>query len=133
MQPSRRPYPDNAITQPADENRRLPGATITGSAEVAELADAPDSKSGPRHGGNPVSPVSPLAGHARGTRVAPPGQPGSAGSETAPLSGTIVGEAPVMKAMLYTHVAEGQYRQTELFETVLPPLVNAAPASHFEF
>jgi protein-L-isoaspartate(D-aspartate) O-methyltransferase len=45
----------------------------------------------------------------------------------------IVGEAPVMKAMLYTHVAEGQYRQTELFETVLPPLVNAAPASHFEF
>ncbi len=45
----------------------------------------------------------------------------------------IVGEAPVMKAILYTQVAEGQFRETELFETVLPPLVNAAPVSHFEF
>lgn len=45
----------------------------------------------------------------------------------------IVGEAPVMKAILFTHVAEAQFHQTELFETMLTPLVNAAPVSHFEF
>lgn len=45
----------------------------------------------------------------------------------------VVGEAPVMKAVLFTHVAESQFRQTELFETVLPQLINAAPVSHFEF
>jgi protein-L-isoaspartate(D-aspartate) O-methyltransferase len=45
----------------------------------------------------------------------------------------IVGEAPIMHAMLFTHVANGQFHSRELFETVLPPLVNAIPADHFEF
>ncbi|MBL8519675.1 MAG: methyltransferase domain-containing protein, partial [Betaproteobacteria bacterium] len=45
----------------------------------------------------------------------------------------ILGEAPIMKATLFTRVGEDQFRAQELFETVLPPLVNAAPAPHFEF
>ena len=46
----------------------------------------------------------------------------------------IVGEAPVMKAIHPVYpCGRSQFRQTELFETMLTPLVNAAPVSHFEF
>lgn len=45
----------------------------------------------------------------------------------------IVGDAPVMKAMLITKTAENQLVSAGLFETVVPPLINAAQPSRFDF
>ena len=45
----------------------------------------------------------------------------------------IVGDAPVMKATLFTKTADAQYASSELFETVVPPLINAARPSRFAF
>lgn len=45
----------------------------------------------------------------------------------------VVGDEPVMKAMLLTKTGENQFASTELFETVLPPLINAAQPSRFDF
>jgi protein-L-isoaspartate(D-aspartate) O-methyltransferase len=45
----------------------------------------------------------------------------------------IVGEAPVMAARLVTWTAPGARVTTDLFETVVAPLVNAATPSRFKF
>jgi protein-L-isoaspartate(D-aspartate) O-methyltransferase len=45
----------------------------------------------------------------------------------------IVGDAPVMKATLITKTAENQFVSAEIFETVVPPLINAAQPSRFAF
>lgn len=45
----------------------------------------------------------------------------------------VVGEAPVMEAQLITCTADGVYNTVNLFETVIPPLDNAAPKSTFSF
>ena len=45
----------------------------------------------------------------------------------------IVGDAPVMKATLITKTAESQLVSAEIFETVVPPLINAAQPSRFDF
>ncbi len=45
----------------------------------------------------------------------------------------VVGDAPAMKAMLYTKTGENAASAQELFETVLPPLVNAEQPSRFTF
>jgi protein-L-isoaspartate(D-aspartate) O-methyltransferase len=45
----------------------------------------------------------------------------------------ILGEAPLMKATLFTRPPKGASVARELFETVLPTLVNAAPANRFKF
>lgn len=45
----------------------------------------------------------------------------------------IVGTAPLMKAMLVTHIAKGVYRTDELFETCISPLKNAMQPNRFEF
>ncbi len=45
----------------------------------------------------------------------------------------IVGEAPVMEAVLITCVASGTYRRTVLFETSVPALENALQKEHFCF
>ena len=45
----------------------------------------------------------------------------------------VVGEAPVMKARLIRWVAPGSLSERTLFETVIPPLINAAVPAHFEF
>jgi protein-L-isoaspartate(D-aspartate) O-methyltransferase len=45
----------------------------------------------------------------------------------------VVGEPPVMRARLVTCSAPGAYRTTELFETMLAPLVNAEQAPRFRF
>ncbi len=45
----------------------------------------------------------------------------------------IVGDAPAMKATLISKVAENQFTSVELFETVVPPLINAAQPSRFDF
>ncbi len=45
----------------------------------------------------------------------------------------VVGDAPVMKATLITKTAENQFASAEIFETVVPPLVNAAQPSRFDF
>jgi protein-L-isoaspartate(D-aspartate) O-methyltransferase len=45
----------------------------------------------------------------------------------------VVGEAPVMSAMLVQRTASGEIRKQELFETELPPLANAAEPEHFQF
>jgi protein-L-isoaspartate(D-aspartate) O-methyltransferase len=45
----------------------------------------------------------------------------------------VVGEAPVMKALLLRKGASGALHTAELFETQLAPLVNAARASRFRF
>lgn len=43
----------------------------------------------------------------------------------------ILGCSPVMRAMLVHHEGNGKFREESLFETDLPYLVHAAPASHF--
>ena len=43
----------------------------------------------------------------------------------------VVGEAPVMEALLITRVGENEWATESLFETELPPLVNASKPSHF--
>ena len=45
----------------------------------------------------------------------------------------IVGDAPVMKAVLVTKTADAQFASSELFETVVPPLIHAARPSRFAF
>ena len=45
----------------------------------------------------------------------------------------IVGDAPAMKAVLVTQPAAGAFQHTELFETVVKPLVNAAQPPRFRF
>lgn len=45
----------------------------------------------------------------------------------------VTGEAPAMEAQLVTCVAPGQYRADQLFETCIPPLVNAPRRSRFTF
>jgi protein-L-isoaspartate(D-aspartate) O-methyltransferase len=45
----------------------------------------------------------------------------------------VVGEAPAMTALLVTCTAPGTYGTATLFETVLPPLVNAERPSRFRF
>ena len=45
----------------------------------------------------------------------------------------VVGEAPVMKARLIRREASGARVATDLFETVVAPLVNAATPERFEF
>lgn len=45
----------------------------------------------------------------------------------------IVGEAPVMQARLYTRVAEQEWSEEFLFETLVPPLEGARRASRFTF
>ncbi len=45
----------------------------------------------------------------------------------------VVGDAPVMSARLVRWVAPGELAARTLFETVLPPLLNAAVPAHFEF
>jgi protein-L-isoaspartate(D-aspartate) O-methyltransferase len=45
----------------------------------------------------------------------------------------IVGDAPVMKAAVYTKTDNASFASTDLFETVLAPLVNAKQPSRFEF
>ena len=45
----------------------------------------------------------------------------------------VVGEAPAMEARLVTCVARGEHRSSDLFETVIRPLVNAERPSRFKF
>lgn len=45
----------------------------------------------------------------------------------------VVGDAPVMKAVLLERAGEGAPRRTELFETMLKPLVNAQAPARFRF
>ena len=45
----------------------------------------------------------------------------------------VVGELPVMTARLITATGRGAWHGTDLFETVLPPLVNAEHPSKFRF
>ncbi len=45
----------------------------------------------------------------------------------------VVGDAPAMKATLITKTAENQFVSAEIFETVVPPLINAAQPSRFSF
>lgn len=45
----------------------------------------------------------------------------------------IVGDAPVMKATVFTKTGDASFAATDLFETVLAPLVNAKQPSRFEF
>jgi protein-L-isoaspartate(D-aspartate) O-methyltransferase len=44
----------------------------------------------------------------------------------------IVGEAPVMEALLITRTGENQWQQEALLETVVPPLINAPRPRRFE-
>ncbi|MEQ1518037.1 MAG: protein-L-isoaspartate O-methyltransferase [Usitatibacteraceae bacterium] len=45
----------------------------------------------------------------------------------------IVGDAPVMKAMLYTRIGPAAFSSAEIFETVVQPLINATQPSRFDF
>ncbi len=45
----------------------------------------------------------------------------------------VVGVAPVMEALLIRRVDANEWVRESLFETVIPPLVNAAPAQRFVF
>jgi protein-L-isoaspartate(D-aspartate) O-methyltransferase len=45
----------------------------------------------------------------------------------------VVGDAPVMEAMLYTRTGEKAFSRTEIFETVIAPLIHAKQPSRFEF
>jgi protein-L-isoaspartate(D-aspartate) O-methyltransferase len=45
----------------------------------------------------------------------------------------VVGEAPAMSARLVTCAGPGEHRSTDLFETVIRPLVNAERPSRFKF
>ncbi|MCY7386745.1 MAG: protein-L-isoaspartate O-methyltransferase [Burkholderiales bacterium] len=45
----------------------------------------------------------------------------------------IVGDAPVMKATLYTRAADKAFVRAEIFETVIAPLINAKQPSRFDF
>jgi protein-L-isoaspartate(D-aspartate) O-methyltransferase len=45
----------------------------------------------------------------------------------------VVGDPPVMKALVIHQPAAGAFRHTELFETLLKPLVNAPQPPRFRF
>ena len=45
----------------------------------------------------------------------------------------IVGDAPVMEAMLYTRTGEKSFARFEIFETVVAPLIHAMQPSRFNF
>ncbi|MEQ1815712.1 MAG: protein-L-isoaspartate O-methyltransferase [Nitrosomonas sp.] len=45
----------------------------------------------------------------------------------------IVGEDPVMEALLITCIAPGEFTTTKLFETSTPPLINALQPTRFTF
>ena len=45
----------------------------------------------------------------------------------------VTGDAPVMEATIHTCIGEAKYRSASLFETVLPPLINAEQPSRFAF
>jgi protein-L-isoaspartate(D-aspartate) O-methyltransferase len=45
----------------------------------------------------------------------------------------VVGDAPVMKATVFTKTGAASFAAADLFETVLAPLVNATQPSRFEF
>jgi protein-L-isoaspartate(D-aspartate) O-methyltransferase len=45
----------------------------------------------------------------------------------------VVGEAPVMQAMMTQRVSESGFKQEVLFETCIPPLINAPQPERFEF
>ena len=45
----------------------------------------------------------------------------------------IIGDAPVMKASLFTRATGNAFLTTEIFETVVAPLVNATQPSRFNF
>ena len=45
----------------------------------------------------------------------------------------VVGDPPVMKALVIHQPAQGAFRHIELFETLLKPLVNAAQPQRFRF
>lgn len=45
----------------------------------------------------------------------------------------VVGESPVMEAMLITRVGQREWIEESLFETELPPLINAPQPSRFVF
>ena len=45
----------------------------------------------------------------------------------------VVGDAPAMKAMLFTKTSDANSTAIELFETVLTPLINALQPSRFSF
>jgi protein-L-isoaspartate(D-aspartate) O-methyltransferase len=45
----------------------------------------------------------------------------------------IVGDAPAMTATLYRRGADGAFAATDLFETVVSPLIHAEQPSRFEF
>jgi len=46
---------------------------------------------------------------------------------------TVVGELPIMQAMLTQRISEGSCRKETLFETCLPPLMNAPQSTKFKF
>ncbi|MDT8371308.1 MAG: protein-L-isoaspartate O-methyltransferase [Gammaproteobacteria bacterium] len=45
----------------------------------------------------------------------------------------VVGEATMMTAQLITRVSEREWQTQSMFETVIPPMVNAEPQPEFEF
>ena len=45
----------------------------------------------------------------------------------------IIGDAPAMKATLFTRTGSNAFAATEIFETVVPPLLNAKQPSRFDF
>jgi len=45
----------------------------------------------------------------------------------------VVGKPPIMEAVLLTRVGEQEWSRKSLFDTELPPLLNAAPVDGFEF
>jgi protein-L-isoaspartate(D-aspartate) O-methyltransferase len=45
----------------------------------------------------------------------------------------VIGQAPVMEAVLLQRLEENSWQEVPLFETSLPPLVNAEPPSRFVF
>jgi protein-L-isoaspartate(D-aspartate) O-methyltransferase len=45
----------------------------------------------------------------------------------------VVGDAPVMEALLVRHAERGVFQQARLFETMLKPLVNAPQPARFRF
>jgi len=45
----------------------------------------------------------------------------------------IAGSAPAMSALLITRISENQWSEEELFETVIPPLINAEKPPEFVF
>jgi len=45
----------------------------------------------------------------------------------------VVGQGPVMEARLVTRVAEEQWARESLFETAIPPMINAVRPDAFNF